>query len=97
MPLYGNPQSTFIDELNRLAAGGGTSYPPISTYKDESAATAQWAVLRGVIPSVSQTVGILNEIQGNIRPNWYDLAGVCNQIAGTSNMEAAEALRYVYS
>lgn len=36
-------------------------------------------------------VGALNVEAGNVRPKWKDLAGVLNQLAGTSRLEVDEA------
>lgn len=98
MPTYGNAGSTFIDELNRLA-NGGASYPAITAYKDEAAATRAWADARSVTLSdgITDTVGVLNLIASNTRPNWKDLAGVCNQIASTTGLDPVAALREVAS
>jgi len=89
--------STLVDELNRLANGG--TYPPISQYLDESGAADAWGTARGVnTQDLSITTGILNLIAGNTnRNNWLDLAGVCNQLAGTSQLMPAEALRTLAS
>lgn len=95
---YGYYGSTLVDELNRLANGG--TYPPRSAYMDESGAAADWAIRRGIPDAggLSLTTGILNLIAGiTNRNNFLDLAGVCNKIAGTTQLMPAEALREVAS
>ena len=96
MPIYGTAGSTFVDELNRLA-NGGASYPALSAYKDTAGAAKAWAAARGTSLTVTNTVGVLNEIAGLSRANWLDLAGVCNYLASTSRLEPAAALREVAS
>ncbi len=97
MPTYGTAGSTFIDELNRLA-NGGASYPSITLYKDEAAAARAWASARTVtLGAVTDTVGVLNLIASNTRPDWKDLAGVCNQLASTTGLDPVAALREVAS
>ena len=66
MPTYGTAGSTFVDELNRLA-NGGASYPALSAYKDTAGAAQAWATARSVaLGTVTNTVGVLNEIYWNI-------------------------------
>ncbi len=96
---YGNPGSTFNDELNRLANGGGT-YPDISTYLDQAAAARKWAESIGQpLGSITDTVGVLNLISNAEAPRdtWLDLAGICNKIAGTTGLDPVAALREVSS
>ena len=93
--IYG---STLNDELNRLANGG--TYPARQNYVDESLAAANWAALRGVnIGTLSDTVGILNVIYAptSQRNQWLDIAGICNLLAGTTQLEPAAALRQIAS
>ena len=95
---YGYYGSTLVDELNRLANGG--TYPARSAYLDESGAASDWAILKGIPDSggLSLTTGILNLVAGiTDRNNWLDLAGICNYIAGTTQLMPAEALREVAS
>ena len=96
MPTYGTAGSTFVDELNRLA-NGGASYPALSAYKDTVGAAQAWAAARSTTLTVTDTVGVLNEIAGLSRAEWLDLAGVCNYLASTSRLEPAAALREVAS
>jgi hypothetical protein len=87
--------STLNDELNRLANGG--TYPAISAYVDQAAAARAWAAQRSVTLTVTDTVGVLNEIAGLVRPNWLDFSGVCNYLASTTGLPAAAALRAISS
>jgi hypothetical protein len=86
----GNPNSTLLSELNRLANGG--TYPPVNTL-DEAAAARAWAEREGIVPTTTDTVGLLNEIAGLARGSWLDYSGVCNYLAGTTGLPAAAALR----
>ncbi len=96
MPLgiYG---STLNDELNRLANGG--TYPAIQDYKDQAGAAQAWAAARSVsLNDVTDLVGVLNLINGvTDRKLFLDVAGVCNSLAGTTQLEPAAALRQVLS
>jgi hypothetical protein len=56
--------STLNDELNRLANGG--TYPALSAYVDQAAAARAWAAQRSVTLTVTDTVGVLNEINTNL-------------------------------
>ena len=88
--------STLTSELNRLANGG--TYPAISAYVDQAAAAIEWAEEREVELTVTDTVGVLNQIAGiTNQADWLDFSGVCNYIAGTSGLPAAAALRAVSS
>lgn len=95
MATYGFDGSTLNDELNRLANGG--TYPDYSAYLDQAAAAQAWAAARSVdIGSVTDLTGVLNLIAGNtLNVNSLEIAGVCNQIAGTTQLEPAAALREV--
>ena len=96
MPL-GTYGSTLNDELNRLANGG--TYPAISAYKDQAGAAQAWAAAKSVsLNGITDLVGVLNLINGvTDRRRWLDVAGVCNAIAGTTQLEPAAALRQVLS
>jgi hypothetical protein len=86
--------STLNDELNRLANGG--TYRVVNEMVDKAKAAQQWAALRGTTLTVTDTVGVLNEIaQIPSRKNWLDFSGVCNYLAGTSGLPAAAALRQI--
>lgn len=90
MPMYGEPNSTLADELNRLANGG--TYPPITEYVDFGEAANLWAGTTNL-----DIVGALNTKAGLAQIDWQNLAGVCNTLAGTTGLEAAAALRYIAS
>jgi hypothetical protein len=93
--IYG---STLNDELNRLANGG--TYPARQDYKDQAGAAQAWAAARAVSlgGQVTDLVGVLNYINGvTNRSLFLDLAGVCNSLAGTTQLEPAAALRQVAS
>lgn len=94
MPTYGDPNSTLNDELNRLANGG--TYRATSEMVDMALAARQWAAQQSITLSVTDTVGVLNQIaQISSKTQWKDLSGICNYIAGTSGLTAAAALREV--
>lgn len=87
--VYG---TTLNAELNRLANGG--TYRSMADMVDMALAAQQWATQRSVTTTVTDTVGVLNEIAGNTdKSKWLDFTGVCNQLASTSGLAAAEALR----
>jgi hypothetical protein len=87
--VYG---TTLNDELNRLANGG--TYRTTDNMVDKALAAKQWATQRSVTPTTTDTVGVLNEIAGNTdKSKWLDFNGVCNQLASTSGLAAAQALR----
>lgn len=92
--IYG---STLNDELNRLANGG--TYPARQDYKDQAGAAQAWAAAKSVsLGSITDLVGGLNYINGvTDRKLMLDIAGVCNSIAGTTQLEPAAALRQVLS
>ena len=92
---YGRPGSTLNDELNRLANGG--TYPAISAYLDQAAAALKWATAKSInTNSTTDLVGVLNLIgTRGATSNWLDVAGICNAIAGTTQLEPAAALREV--
>lgn len=84
--------STLCAELNRLA-NGGASYPDMTVFLAEGGAANAWAGTDSLT-----VVGALNVKAGNADvAQWRDLAGVCNQLAGTSDLEPAAALREVAS
>ena len=92
-----NSQSTLNQELNRLANGG--TYRTNDEMVDMALAAKQWAEARGVTPYHTDTVGVLNDIAGNTDPDapHLDYSGVCNLLAGTSGLPAAQALRGIAS
>lgn len=50
------------------------------------------AVYAGIAAPYPEIVDSLNRKAGNVKPNYRDLAGVCNQLAGTTNLEVQDAL-----
>lgn len=92
---YGFYGSTLNDELNRLANGG--TYPPRQDYRDQAAAAQAWCTVKGIaLNGFTDLVGVLNRINGKSDPSTFlDVAGVCNAIAGTTQLEPAAALREV--
>ena len=91
--VYG---TTLLAEMNRLANGG--TYRTSAQMVDMALAARQWAAQRSVTLTVTDTVGVLNEIAGlTSRNSWLDYSGVCNYLAGTTGLPAAEALRGISS
>ena len=92
-----NPNSTLNQELNRLANGGATYRSP-SQMVDMALAARQWAAARGTPITLTDTVGVINQIAGiTDEAKFLDFSGVCNYIAGTYWLPAAAALRQVSS
>ena len=90
---YGRAGSTLRDELNRLANGGGTTYPAYTNYLAEQGAANKWA---GITNGRLGVVGALNQKAGITNPALYQgLNKVCNTLAGTTGLEAVTALREV--
>lgn len=86
--------TTLLDELNRLANGG--TYRTSAEMVDMALAARQWAERIDVpVDNTTDTVGILNTIYNRQLPRseWLDFNGVCNLIAGTFQLPAAQALR----
>ena len=72
--VYG---TTLNDELNRLANGG--TYRTMGNMVDMALAAQQWATQRSVTTTVTDTVGVLNQIAGIAdKDEWLDFTGVCN-------------------
>ena len=91
--VYG---TTLNDELNRLANGG--TYRLMSEMVDMALAAQQWATARTVTITTTDTVGVLNQIAGiTDKSKWLDFTGVCNRLATTSGLAAAQALRGISS
>ena len=85
--------TTLLDELNRLANGG--TYRAPEAMVGQALAARQWADQRSVTTNLTDTVGVLNAIAGTTSENRLDFNGVCNLIAGTFQLPAAQALRGV--
>ena len=87
--------TTLLDELNRLAKGG--TYRAPGKMVGEALAAKQWAVARSVSTNLTDTVGVLNAIAGRTGNSRLDYSGVCNALASTTQLPAAQALRAVSS
>ena len=86
--------TTLLAELNRLANGG--TYRAASAMVDEALAARQWAVQRSVTTNLTDTVGVLNAIDGRTNPaTFLDYNGICNDLASTTGLPAAQALRAI--
>ena len=86
--------TTLLDELNRLANGG--TYRASSAMVGEALAARQWAVQRSVTTNLTDTVGVLNAIDGRTNPaKFLDYNGICNDLASTTGLPAAQALRAI--
>ena len=85
--------TTLLDELNRLANGGTYRVP--GAMVGQALAARQWAVQLSVTTNLTDTVGVLNAIQGTTSTNRLDFAGVCNALASTTQLPAAQALRAI--
>jgi hypothetical protein len=90
--VYG---TTLLQEMNRLANGG--TYRTSAEIVDMALAARQWAVAREISTELTDTVGVLNAIAGTSSDNRLDFNGVCNLIADTFQLPAAQALRAVSS
>lgn len=82
--------STFVDELNRLANGG--TYPDIEDYLEEQGAANAYASTSGL-----GVLAALNlKADAARQPDDYKgLNAVCNELAGTTGLEAIPALRSI--
>jgi len=88
--------TTLLDELNRLANGG--TYRASSEMVGEALAARQWAVQRSITTSLTDTVGVLNAISSRTDPSKFlDYNGICNALASTTGLPAAQALRAISS
>ena len=88
--------TTLNDELNRLANGG--TYRTVGVMVDQALAARQWAAQRSVTLTLTDTVGVLNEIAGlSNKAQFLDFNGVCNYLASTTGLPAAQALRAISS
>lgn len=92
----GEAGTTLNDELNRLANGG--TYRAVGSMVDQALAARQWAAQRSVTLTLTDTVGVLNEIAGiTDERQFLDFNGVCNFLASTTGLPAAQALRAISS
>lgn len=86
----GTDGSTFVDELNRLANGG--AYPDPDDYLEEQGAANSYAGTDGL-----GVLAALNlEASATRQPSEYKgLNAICNELAGTTGLEAIPALRSI--
>lgn len=86
----GTAGSSFASELNRLANGG--TYPAISAYKSPTQAANDYASTVGL-----SMIGALNKkADANRQPSAYKaLGGICNELAGTTDLSPVDALRSI--
>jgi hypothetical protein len=86
----GTAGSTFTSELNRLANGG--TYPAIADYVAPVQAANVYAGTTGLA-----LLGALNlKADANRQPDDYKaLGGICNELAGTTNLSPTDALRSI--
>jgi hypothetical protein len=62
----------------------------------EALAARQWAVQRSITTSLTDTVGVLNAIDSRTDSNKFlDYNGICNDLASTTGLPAAQALRAI--
>ena len=62
----------------------------------EALAARQWAVQRSITTNLTDTVGVLNAIDGRTDPTKFlDYSGICNDLASTTGLPAAQALRAI--
>lgn len=90
--MAGIAGSTLCAELNRLANGG--TYPLMTAFLDEQGAANAWAGTSGL-----GIIAALNiKASASRQPNDYkDINGICNELAGTTNKSAVDALRTINS
>lgn len=96
---YGRPGSTLRDELNRLANGGGTTYPPYTSYKDEDGAVNDWV---GTPPGTPLLSALNLKADANrVYPDYKGHNAVASELAGitdpTEYVEIVTALRMIES
>jgi hypothetical protein len=86
----GTAGSSFASELNRLANGG--TYPTIANYKAPTAAANAYAETTGLA-----LIAALNKkADANRQPVDYKaMGGICNELAGTTNLSPTDALRSI--
>jgi len=91
MPV-GIAGSTLCAELNRLANGG--TYPLRTLFKSNQGAANAWAGTSG-----KGIIGALNFKASPARQpnNFKNLNAICNELAGTTNKSAVDALRTIAS
>lgn len=86
----GTAGSSFTSELNRLANGG--TYPALQNYMAPVKAANVYAGTTGLA-----LIAALNKrADANRQPvNYKALGGICNELAGTTNLSPTDALRSI--
>lgn len=86
----GTPGSSFTSELNRLANSG--TYPALTAYLAPTGAANQYAGTTGLA-----LIAALNKVaDANRQPDDYKaLGGICNELAGTTDLSPTDALRSI--
>lgn len=86
----GTAGSSFTSELNRLANGG--TYPALQNYMAPVEAANVYAGTTGLA-----LLGALNlAADANRQPDDYKaLGGICNELAGTTDLSPTDALRSI--
>ena len=86
----GTAGSSFTSELNRLANSG--TYPVLTSYLAATGAANDYASTTG-----KALIGALNlAADGTRQPNDFKaLGGICNELAGTTNLSPTDALRSI--
>ena len=85
-----------LGDVYKRQANGGTYRAP-GAMVGEALAARQWAVQRSVSTNLTDTVGVLNAIAGRTGNSRLDYNGVCNALASTFQLPAAQALRGISS
>ena len=86
----GTAGSSFTSELNRLANSG--TYPVLTSYLAATGAANKYAGTTG-----KALIGALNlEADSARQPKDFKaLGGICNELAGTTNLSPTDALRSI--
>jgi len=86
----GTDGSTFVDELNRLANGG--TYPDPDDYLEEQGAANAYAGTDGlgVLAALNLEASATRQ-----QTEYKGLNAICNELAGTTGLEAIPALRSI--
>lgn len=86
----GTAGSSFASELNRLANGG--TYPSLANYLAPVQAANVYAGTTGLA-----LIAALNKkADANRQPvNYKALGGICNELAGTTDLSPVDALRSI--
>lgn len=86
----GTAGSSFTSELNRLANGG--TYPSLVDYLAPTQAANVYASTTGL----AMIAALNKKADVNRQPSDYKaLDAVCNELAGTTNLSATDALRSI--